>query len=184
MDMVLMGKLNNGGGWVAINCIPTAAHTIWGVVAGQWLMSDETWKLKVKRLFIAGLVFLTLGYLLDWMNITPIIKRISTSSFVLASGGWALLALAFSYWVIDVKKRQNWIFLFVVVGTNPIFIYLFFNTVGYQWFNGFVAIFTHGVLSWFHASHFIMELLTSLSILTLEWFLLYYLYCKKIFFRI
>ena len=27
MDLVLMNKINNGG-WVAINCIPTAVHTI------------------------------------------------------------------------------------------------------------------------------------------------------------
>lgn len=184
MDMVLMGKINNGGGWVAINCIPTAAHTIWGVVAGQWLQSRVDWKSKLKKLILVGAVFLVAGYLLDWLSITPIIKRISTSSFVLASGGLALLALAFSYWLIDVKQKKNWIFPFVVVGTNPIFIYLFFNTVGYQWFNGFVAIFTHGILAWFQAPHFLIELLTSLAILTLEWYMLYYLHRKRIFFRI
>lgn len=184
MDMIVMGKINNGGGWVAINCIPTAAHTIWGVVAGQWLQSKTSGKEKIKKLLIIGGLFLVAGYLLDWLNITPIIKRISTSSFVLASGGWALLALAFSYWLIDVKQYKNWIFPFVVVGTNPIFIYLFFNTVGYQWFNGFVAIFTHGVLGWFATPEFLVELLTSLAILALEWYLLYYLYKRKIFFRI
>ena len=36
MDLVLMGKINNGG-WVAINCVPTAAHTIWGVLAAKVL---------------------------------------------------------------------------------------------------------------------------------------------------
>lgn len=184
MDMVLMGKLNNGGGWVTINCIPTAAHTIWGVIAGQWLQSKDPWKKKLNYLLISGGVFLVAGYLLNWTNITPIIKRISTSSFVLASGGWALLALAFSYWLIDVKKKNSWIFPFVVVGTNSIFIYLFFNTVGYQWFNGFVAIFTHGILSWVQAPHFLIELITSLSILVIEWYMLYYLYHKQIFFRI
>ena len=184
MDMVLMGKINPGGGWVAINCIPTAAHTIWGVVAGQWLQSKVSGKDKIKKLLITGGLFLVAGYLLDWLNITPIIKRISTSSFVLASGGWALLALAFSYWIIDVKQKRNWIFPFVVVGTNPIFIYLFFNTVGYQWFNGFVAIFTHGVLGWFGSPEFLTELISSLSVLALEWYMLYYLYRRKIFFRI
>ena len=142
MDMVLMGKINNGGGWVTINCIPTAAHTIWGVVAGQMLRSGKTSKAKLKLLALLGGVFLLSGYLLDWTAVTPIIKRISSSSFVLASGGWAILFLAFSYWLVDVRKHNNWIFPFVVVGMNPIFIYMFFNTVGHQWFNGFVAIFT------------------------------------------
>jgi len=28
LDLILMGKINAGGGWVTINCLPTAAHTI------------------------------------------------------------------------------------------------------------------------------------------------------------
>src|SRR6056297_3618352 len=103
MDMVLMGKTSPGG-WVAINFIPTAAHTIWGVVAGQLLLSGKPEKEKLMKLFIGGLTILAAGYLLDWTSITPIIKRICTSSFVMASGGWALLVLAFSYWLIDIKK--------------------------------------------------------------------------------
>ena len=184
MDMVLMGKMNNGGGWVAINFIPTAAHTIWGVVTGQLLMSDKTQIQKVKLIAIAGFAALAAGYLLDWTSVTPIIKRICTSSFVLASGGWALLALALSYWVIDIKKNRHWIFVFTVVGMNSIFIYVFMGTVGDQWLNDFVAIFTEGVLNWFGTSEFFMKLITSLTILTLEWLLCYYLFIKKIFFRI
>lgn len=184
MDMVLMGKINNGGGWVAINFIPTAAHTIWGVVAGQLLQSDRPQNQKAKLLALAGAIILFAGYLLDWTSITPIIKRICTSSFVLASGGWALLVLAFSYWLIDIKKINRWIFPFVVVGTNSIFIYMFSNTVGGQWFNRFVGIFTNGVMEWFNTPEFLMKLITSLTVLTLEWLLCYYLFRKKIFFRI
>jgi predicted acyltransferase len=184
MDLILMGKMNNGGGWVAINAIPTAAHTIWGVVAGQLLQSAKSQQSKVKLLLLSGGTILIAGYLLDWTSITPIIKRICTSSFVLVSGGWALLVLVFSYWIIDIKKKNRWIFPFVVVGTNSIFIYLFFNTVGSQWFNGFVGIFTHGLLAGFNTPQFLVELLTSICILGLEWLLCYYLYRKKIFFRI
>jgi predicted acyltransferase len=184
MDLILMGKINNGGGWVAINFIPTAAHTIWGVVAGQLLLSKKSENQKVSFIAISGIILLLAGYLIDWMGITPIIKRICTSSFVMASGGWALLVLALSYWIIDIKKINKWIFIFVIFGTNPIFIYLFFNTVGGQWFNKFVAIFTHGFLEWFHFSEFFIKLFTALTILLLEWLLCYYLYKRKIFFRI
>lgn len=184
MDTILMGKINRGGGWVAINCIPTAAHTIWGVVAGQLLQSSKTEYKKVKLLAISGALILFFGYALDWALITPIIKRISTSSFVLVSGGWALLVLAFSYWLIDIKKVNGWIFPFVIVGTNSIFIYLFFNTVGSQWFNNFVGIFTNGVLAWFNTPEFLVKLLTSLTILSFEWYLCDYLFKKKIFFKI
>jgi predicted acyltransferase len=183
-DMLLMGKINNGGGWVTINFLPTAAHTIWGVVAGQWLRSEKPQMQKVKLLVVSGVLALAAGYFLDWTSITPIIKRIATSSFVFASGGWALLLLAFCYLVIDVKKINGMVFPFTVVGMNSIFIYLFFNTIGEQWLNGFVSIFTNGVLTWLGSSEFIMSLITSLTILLLEWLLCYYLYLKKIFFRI
>ena len=184
MDMVLMGKINNGGGWVTINFLPTAAHTIWGVVAGQILMSAKTGAKKIQLLVIAAFIALSVGYILDWASVTPIIKRIATSSFVLASGGWAILVLALSYWVIDVKKLNGMVFPFAIIGMNSIFIYMFANTVGGQWFNGFVSIFTDGLLHWFGASEFVMNLLASLSVLALEWLLCYYLYLKKIFFRI
>lgn len=184
MDMVLMGKINPGGGWVAINFIPTAAHTIWGVVAGQLLLSEKPAAEKLKKLIVGGFIILAAGYLLHWTEITPIIKRISTSSFVLASGGWSLLVLALSYWFIDIRKINRWIFPFVIVGMNPIFIYLFSNTVGGQWFNGFIGIFTKGFLSWFNAPEFLMALVTSLTVLALEWLLCYYLYRKRIFFKI
>ena len=184
MDLVLMGKIREHSGWVAINFIPTAAHTIWGVVTGQLLLSAKPAKEKLKKIIIAGLIILAAGYLLHYTSITPIIKRISTSSFVLASGGWALLTLAFSYWLIDMKKINRWIFPFVIIGMNPIFIYMFSETVGGQWFNGFVAIFTKGVMSWFNTPEFVMALITSLVILALEWLLCYYLYRKKIFFKI
>lgn len=184
MDMILMGKINNGGGWVAINFIPSAAHTIWGVVAGQLLMSGKSQNQKVKLIAIAGFIILLAGYLLDWSSVTPIIKRICTSSFILASGGWALLVLAFSYWLIDIKKKNSWVLPFSIIGMNSIFIYMFTNTVGGQWFNDYVAIYTHGFLGWFNTPMFLMNLVTSLTILGFEWLLCYYLFKKRIFFRI
>lgn len=184
MDMLLMGKLNKGGGWVTINCISTAAHTIWGVMAGQLLIKDLSQKSKFVTLLLAGGIALFIGFSLDLTGITPIIKRIATSSFVFASGGCALIGLALSYWLIDIKGYKNWIFIFTVVGTNSIFIYIFIQTVGGQWLNDFTAIFSKGMLSWTGASGFVLNLFTSLAILAIEWGLCYWLYRRKIFFRI
>src|SRR5205814_7286905 len=46
VDLLLMNTINKGG-WVAINCIPTAAHTIWGVLAGKLLLSNKPQNEKV-----------------------------------------------------------------------------------------------------------------------------------------
>lgn len=127
LDMQYGG--DSGDGWAAINIIPTAAHTIWGVLAGKVLMRDLSEKQKLMRLLIAGIVLIVFGYLLD--PITPMIKRIATSSFVIVSGGWAILFIAFFYWLIDVRKiRGGWILIFSVVSMNSLFIYLFAHLDG------------------------------------------------------
>lgn len=182
MDLVLMNKIN-GGGWVAINCIPTAAHTIWGALAGRLLMRETGASFKVKMLVGFGLAGLVIGYGMDW-TITPIIKRIATSSFTLASGGWCLLALAFCYWWIDVRDHRKYLKFFTIVGMNPIFIYLFFEIVGHRWFNGYVGAITNGLMEMIQVPENLMLIITSLVIFALEWGLCYFLYRKRIFFKV
>jgi predicted acyltransferase len=183
MDMVLMGKINDNG-WVAFNAIPTTAHTIWGVLAGKILQSNRSDVEKLWRLAIPGIIFLILGYSMDWTGLTPIIKRISTTSFVIASGGWCLIVLALCYWIADIKGYKSWGLVFVVVGMNPIFIYMFSNTVGMLWFNSFMEIFTGGLLIWQGASEGTIKVANALIVLGFEWYLCYWLFRRKIFIKI
>lgn len=184
MDMVLMGKINDGG-WVAINFIPTAAHTIWGVVCGQLLLSKLTEKEKLKTFVLGGLILLSCGYLLDLANITPIIKRIATTSFTLVSGGYTVLALTLFYWYIDVRNNnRKWMSVFSVVGTNSIFIYLFSETVGIQWFRSFGFIFTNGVFGPLGFPNDLILVLNALFVLFIFWYLTYFLNKHKIYFKI
>lgn len=184
MDMIFMGKLNAGGGWVTINIIPTAAHTIWGVVTGHLLIQSISGTKKIKTILLFAAACLLIGYGLDWAGITPIIKRISTSSFVFASGGWVLLMMAFLYWLTDVKGINKYAWIFVVVGMNPIFIYLFFETVGVQWLNGTTGIFVKGFTGLLGFTETWQALLTAFVALFIEWYICYWLYTKKIFFKL
>src|SRR5687767_6741790 len=174
MDLVLMDKINHDG-WVAINCIPTAVHTIAGALAGKLLLSE---KKKIQPLLIWGLVCVIIGYGLDWTGITPIIKRIATSSFVLASLGWCLWFLTFSYWWIDIKTHRKYLKFFTIVGMNSIFIYIFFEIVGGRWFNGYISAISNGVVGWFTNSEMIKFIVAAICIFTLEWLLCYFLYKK------
>jgi predicted acyltransferase len=183
MDTVLMGKINSDG-WVAINIIPTAVHTIGGVLAGRLLISSKTAAEKIRLLVIAAAVCLLLGFGLDMLHITPIIKRISTSSFVLASGGWVLLIIALLYWLVDIKRWQKFAWVFVVVGTNAIFIYLFFETVGHQWLNTVIGIFVKGFIGFTGVSEHWLNVFAAITTLFAEWYLCYWLYNKKIFFKL
>lgn len=182
VDFLLMGKINPEG-WVAINCLPTAAHTIWGAVAGKLLLSAKTSQEKIRWLVGAGVVGLIAGFGMD-ATITPIIKRIATSSFVLASGGYCLLALAACYWVIDIRKRRPLITFFTVVGMNSLFIYLFFEIVGDRWFTGYVTAITNGLMATARIPAAVMGIVSALAVFALEWQMCHFLYRRGIFFKI
>lgn len=182
MDTLLMGKTNSDG-WVAINIIPTAVHTIAGTVIGKVLVSSVRVIDRIKILIVAAVICLAFGYAFDLLNITPIIKRISTSSFVLTSLGWVILILVFVYWIADVKNTGRYIWA-TVVGMNAIFIYLFFESVGHQWLNGAVSIFSDGVLAFIKINQNWVKVLSALCTLLAEWCLCYWLYKKRIFFKL
>ncbi|MFO7617811.1 MAG: DUF5009 domain-containing protein [Bacteroidales bacterium] len=176
---ILISGQEDSGHWAMFNAIPTTAHTIWGVLVGQLLISSKSWQKKLQVMVIAGLVALAVGYSLT--PLTPIIKRISTSTFVFVSGGWTLLAMALSYWVIDVVKFRKILF-FNIVGMNPLFIYLFAHVGGANLLQTIVKPFTHGLFGW--AGNWTAEFVTGLTVLFLLWYLCYWLYKKKIFIRI
>ncbi len=184
LDMILMGKIDDGGGWVTINCLSTAAHTIWGVLCGQLLISDKSDQDKLKAFIAIGIVGLVIGYGLDILNITPIIKRIATTSFVFVSGGWAIFALAFFYWLVDIKGVKSWTRIFILVGANSIFIYLFAETIGHQWLTKFSPIWTTGLLEPLGLSPEAVAIFSGFLTLCIMWYLCAYLYRKKIFFKV
>ncbi|TFH26941.1 MAG: DUF5009 domain-containing protein [Bacteroidia bacterium] len=168
------------GHWVSFNAIPTTAHTIWGVLAGQLLMSQRKAGQKLKILLIVGVIGVIVGYGLN--PITPIIKRICTSSFVIVSGGWTFLTLAFSYWLIDIRKRQKWSIFFRVVGMNPLFIYLFAHVGGAVFIEAILHPFTFFLFGWMGT--LTASILTSAIVLFLLWYICYWLNKHKIYIRI
>jgi predicted acyltransferase len=169
--------------WATLNFVSTTAHTVWGVLCGKLLMSNKTAGQKIRLMVTAGFAGLLIGYSLDWLNVTPIIKKIATSSFVFASGGWAILALCFSYWLIDVKK----IFIsgsriFVIVGMNCIFIYLFNHVGGAGIISRIIAPFSKALFSW--GGGMTVGVITSLSVWAALWYICYWLYKNKLFIKI
>ncbi len=169
--------------WATLNFVSTTAHTVWGVLCGKLLMSDRPAMKKIQILLIAGVSALIIGYSLDLLNITPIIKKIATSSFVFASGGWAILALTFSYWLIDVRKRfLKGSGIFIIVGMNSIFIYLFFSIGGAQLLGRIAAPFSQLLFSW--TGELGTEVIASVGVWAALWYLCYWLYKNKIFIKI
>jgi predicted acyltransferase len=138
---------------------------------------------KIQTLLIAGVASLVIGYSLDLLNITPIIKKIATSSFVFVSGGYSILVLCLCYWLIDTKKlfATGWN-MFKIVGMNSIFIYLFFSVGASGILRRFFAPFSKEFFSW--GGELAAAIMTSLLVWAALWYLCYWLYKNKIFIKI
>jgi predicted acyltransferase len=169
------------GHWVSVNALPTAAHTIWGVLTGKLLMSDKTDGVKFRNLFIAGVLLVVIGYCMD--PLTPIIKRIATSSFVIVSGGWSIVTMAVLYWIIDIKKRKGaWTLFISVVGMNSLFIYLFGHVGGDNLIEYILHPFTFALFSWLGESW--AQGITLFMVWMGLWGLCFWLYRKRLFIKI
>ncbi|MCP1383545.1 acyltransferase family protein [Runella salmonicolor] len=101
--------------------IPAIGTGMLGVLTGQWLRSQRTDAEKMAWLFLWGNALIIGG--LIWNEFFPINKSLWTSSFVLYAGGWAMVALAICYWLIDVQGYRRWTAPFVAFGVNAITVF-------------------------------------------------------------
>jgi len=158
-----------------LSTLPAISTTLLGVLSGHWLRSSYTYNKKVLGLLAAGVVSLLLGLL--WNVVFPINKIIWTSSYVLFAGGWSMLLLCLFYWIIDVMGYAKWAFPFVVIGLNPITIYVAQSLFDF----GIIArIFVHGFIDSFGDFR---PVFWAFCVLAVKWLFLYFLYKKKIFLK-
>ncbi|XOV91578.1 MAG: acyltransferase family protein [Bacteroidota bacterium] len=169
--------------WATLNFVSTTAHTVWGVLCGKLLQSKNAPIKKIKILVFSGITALIIGYSLDLMDITPIIKKIATSSFVFASGGWAILVLALCYWLIDVKNRfHKGSRFFIIVGMNSIFIYMFCHLGGAGEIRRILYPFCKVLFSW--SSDLFVDIVNGLAVWAALWYICFWLYKNKVFIKI
>lgn len=153
-----------------------------GVLTGQFLMKeDKNFSGLKKSIYIgvAGILFLCVGLL--WDLAFPIIKKIWTSSFVIFAAGWSLVLLSVFYLIIDVLKFKKWSFFFVVIGSNSIFIYICQSGVlDLKKTSGFF--FNALIKSPVDVSA--QAVISALAYMLVSWLLLYFMYKRKIFFKV
>ncbi len=176
IDHFVFGR-DNPGYWVSINFITSTATTLFGVWTGQLLRSDRSQTRKMQIMGIAAAACLALGLIIHPWN--PIIKRICTSSFTIYSTGWVLLMLLAFFWVVEVKSYRRWTFPLIVLGANSIFIYSV-DMMLRGWLNNSAAVFTRG-FPWLGDFGPVAQ---SCAVLATMWYLCYWLYRHKIFFKL
>src|SRR5437016_3689456 len=172
----------NEGGWSTLSFIPTLGTMILGLLAGEWLKGRGSKEQKLRGLVIAGATLLLLGLVCQWVGICPIVKRVWTSSYTLYSGGWVVLILAGFYALIEWKGWRRWAFPLVVVGMNSIAVYVMSWTM-----TGFFgdALDRHiGKPMAAMAGPVFQPVVHGFAVMLSFWFILLWMYRRKIFLKI
>jgi predicted acyltransferase len=101
-----------------LSTVPAVVSCLMGIHAGLTLQRAEAPEARTARLALSGFGALVLGWL--WSFWFPINKSLWTSSYVLFTGGLALLILAILYWWIDIRRRRAWSTPLCVFGVNAL----------------------------------------------------------------
>jgi heparan-alpha-glucosaminide N-acetyltransferase len=177
-DFWMLGR-HYSGYYVGMNAVPSTATIIFGVMAGQLIMKRLPPRRTMLILLIAALSGVSAGLLVSPLLL--LIKRIWTPSFAVYAGGWTTLMLLIFYWSIEVMGWKRWAFPLVVVGTNSIAAYVLGNAFG-GWFRSLTGAWIGWLreplgVTWF-------PVFQHLVIFVLEWLVLYWLWKRRIFFKV
>jgi len=196
----LVFRHNSTGHYVSLNSIPATATIIFGVICGQLVGSTLPKKRVMLYLAIFGAIAIAAGLALS--PLVPIVKRIWTASFGLYASGIIILTLLLFYWIIEVINwRRGWTF-FIAVGMNSIFAYTM-TEIFRGWFNRSILVFSKplftALLDGAHTPDALAkpasfpwppqlgawgDVIQAILVLLAQWLVLYFLYRRRIFFKL
>lgn len=104
-----------------LSTIPSIVTILIGFLVGTMIKTSNDHEDNVQRMAMLGSLLIIIGW--TWGFILPINKQLWTSSYVLYTGGIAIILLAGMIWLVDIKKIDWWTKPFVILGSNAIFLY-------------------------------------------------------------
>ncbi len=177
IDMKLLGY-NYPGSYTTINFIGNAVTILFGCWAGMLLKTGRPHANKLKILALCAAACFALGLGLQPFN--PMVKRLWTASFTLYSAGWVIVMLIAFYWIIEVKQTKRWVFPFLVLGMNSIFVY----SLGQIGLKGWLDRGLRGFTRNFSFLGDLGAIPQHVLVLAGLWYACYWLYRRNIFFKI
>jgi predicted acyltransferase len=163
-------------GWgTVLSTIPTIATTLLGVCLGKLLMSERSKASKASLIAGIGIALIAVGYAIS--PLVPIVMKMWTTSYGLASAGCACLMFVLFYWLIDIREERRWAFPLAVIGMNAIFIYIFSSLIH---LGPIVAVFAREIARPYLNAELLVE---EIGILAVEWLILFWMYKRKIFLK-
>lgn len=174
VDRLVFGRFDDGLQYTwLLSGLGFTATTLSGLFAGELIKSATPPKKITLYLVLAGVISLAAGLL--WGTWHPIVKKLWTSSFVLASSGVCFLLLALFYWIVDVRGHTRWAFPLEVIGVNAITAYVLSHVISFPSIAGDLLF----GLEQFTGDYY--PALTTLGGFALLYLLLWYMYRNRTF---
>ena len=161
-----------------LSTMAAVANCLLGVFAGLLLRNNAIdGQRKVYWLLGTGAASLALGF--AWGQAFPIIKLLWTSSYVLVACGCSAILLGIFYQIVELWQLRRWALPFVWIGMNAITIYLVAGLVN---FHRLAARFVGGDIK--AALGRYSDLVSALVTLALVFWVVNFLYRRKVFLRL
>jgi predicted acyltransferase len=127
VDWIVLGPHNYHGTktWDPegiVSTLPSIATALMGGLCGRLLLLEQPLKRRLKHMCTIGLLLIVAGEICSiWL---PINKKLWTSSFALFMAGLDFVLLAAFIWLVDVKGWKKPVQPLVMMGLNPIAVYM------------------------------------------------------------
>lgn len=105
-----------------LSTIPSIASALLGNLIGHILLSSRSQEQKFQWMVCVGVLLSLLGWL--WRLTFPLNKALWSSSYVLWTGGLALLIFAVVYAAIEIKQWKRWSIPFDCFGRHALLVYM------------------------------------------------------------
>lgn len=165
-----------------LSTLPAIVTALIGFWAGDWLRTQRVGTHVTKRLTYAGLALAATGA--AWAPLFPINKKLWTSSYVLFTGGCALILLAATYELVEVRGFRKLGRPFEILGLNAILVYMASEELAY-------AVNSTHFKPWLYtrvltpfAGELLGSLLFSLTLAAATWILATALYRRRVFLKV
>jgi predicted acyltransferase len=171
-----------------LGVLSAAATVIFGFLIGRLInkYSKVSKQEVVLNLFLFGLPIIFVG--MFWGQWFPINKPLWTGSYVLYTGGLAMVILAFFIWFMDVKGRDKYFKPFVEFGSNPLFLFVLAGVIAKTL--GRIKIDGMGTYQWLYqnvyshlGSHF-GSLMQAITFIVVMWLIAHFLFKKNIYIKV
>lgn len=174
-----------------LSSLPAVGTVIIGFIVGRYIDRTKLRGPAISTLLLCGVLGIGLGLL--WNIVFPINKPLWTSSYVVYTGGIAIILLTLFLWLMDIRNWKKWAHPLIVFGLNPLFIYAL-SIVIIKTF-GHIAWESHGEMTdlreYLYEAVFVPlagnmngSLLFALCYVALHWFIAWWMYRKRIFIKI